>query len=121
MERDRKNFLSCWTIFCPFTSLTNPENQNFEKMKKVPGHIIILHMCTINENHMMYGSWHMENNRQNFSHFGPFFAFLPPPPPNNPENQNFEKKRKKRLEISSFYRGVPKIMIISILFLRYGA
>ena len=30
------------------------ENQNFEKMKKIPGDIIILHMCTINENHMMY-------------------------------------------------------------------
>ena len=85
--------------FLPFYPPNNPENQNFEKMKKVCGHIIILHMCTINENHMMYGSWHMENNRQNFSHFRQFFAFLqpppPPPPPNNPENQNFEKKKKK--------------------------
>ena len=30
----------------------NPENQNFEKMKKAPGDIIILHMSTINKNHM---------------------------------------------------------------------
>ena len=36
--------------------LNNPENQNFEKVKKTPGDIIILHMCTINVNHMMYGS-----------------------------------------------------------------
>ena len=31
-----------------------PKNQNFEKTKKTPAHNIILHMCTINENHM-YG------------------------------------------------------------------
>ena len=39
-----------------FYPLNNPEKQNFEKMKKIPGDIIILHMCTINQNHMMYGS-----------------------------------------------------------------
>ena len=44
----------------------NPENQNFEKMKKTLGDIIVLHMCTINENHMMYGSRHIEHNRKNF-------------------------------------------------------
>ena len=32
------------------------ENQTFEKMKKSPGGITILHMRTINENHMMYDS-----------------------------------------------------------------
>ena len=40
----------------PFLPFNNPENQNFEKMKNMPGDIIILHMCTINENHMIYGS-----------------------------------------------------------------
>ena len=55
MEHNRQNFLSSWTIFCPF-ALNNLENQNFEKIKKMPGDIIILHMCAINENHMMYGS-----------------------------------------------------------------
>ena len=28
-------------------------------MKKMPGDIIILHMCTKNYDHMMYGSWDM--------------------------------------------------------------
>ena len=28
----------------------------FKKMKKTPVDIIILHMCNINDNHMMYGS-----------------------------------------------------------------
>ena len=34
----------------------NPENQNFEKMKKASGDVITLHMCTKNHNHMMYAS-----------------------------------------------------------------
>ena len=42
-----------------FFALSHPNNlkkQNFEKMKKNPGDIIILHMFTINDNHMTYGS-----------------------------------------------------------------
>ena len=54
----------------------NPENQNLEKWKKCWE--IMLHICTINENHMMYGSWDMERNRQNFFSFGPLFALWPP-------------------------------------------
>ena len=47
--------------------------------KKTPRDIIILHMYTINENHMMYGSWNMEHETNIiFCHFGPFFALLPP-------------------------------------------
>ena len=48
-------------IFCHFglffflTPPNNPENQNFEKIKKMPGDTI-LYMCIINEAHMMYGS-----------------------------------------------------------------
>ena len=34
----------------------NPENQNFEKMKKKSGAIIVSHKLTINDNHMIYGS-----------------------------------------------------------------
>ena len=78
--------------FLHFYPLNNPENQNFEKMKKIPGDIIILHMCTINQNHMMYGSWDMERERQIFflilHHFLPFY------PTNNPKNQNSEKMKK---------------------------
>ena len=56
-------FLTFWTSFCHFTSQPplppppkNPENQNFEKMEKIPGDIIFLHKCIINNNDMMYGS-----------------------------------------------------------------
>ena len=82
MEHNRHNFLLFWNVFCPFTPPVDPENQNFEKMKKIPGHIIILQMCTINDSHFMYGSWDMECNRQNI-----------------------------HLEIWSFYICVPRIMI----------
>ena len=57
MERNAQNFCH----FGPFFALlppSNPENQNFEKTTKKtpPGVIIISHMCTLNDNHMMYGS-----------------------------------------------------------------
>ena len=40
--------------FLPFDPPNNAKNQNFEKMKKeMSGDV---NMCTINENHMMYGS-----------------------------------------------------------------
>ena len=42
--------------FLPFYPPMDPENQNFEKMKKTLEDIIILQMCTINDSHMMYGS-----------------------------------------------------------------
>ena len=35
-------------------------------MKKTPGDIIILHMRTTNDNHMVYGSWDMGHDGQNF-------------------------------------------------------
>ena len=57
-----------WTISCPFDSLKNLENQNFDKMKKKRNswrYYHLYHKC-INENHMMYGSWYMECDRQNF-------------------------------------------------------
>ena len=127
IRHDRQNFLSFWTIVCPFTTLTihkikilknwkknawryyhfthmhhklqshdvwylryqvqrterlvildgflpfypssNSENQNFGKMKKKRLGDIILHMCAINDNHTVYGSWDMERYGQNFLSF----------------------------------------------------
>ena len=46
-------------IFChfgPSFALTAQKNQHFEKIKKKPGDIIILHLRAKNDNHMMYGS-----------------------------------------------------------------
>ena len=55
--------------FRPFFSLlppNNPKNQNFEKNEKKTRDIIILNLCTINDNHMMHGSCDTEHNRHNF-------------------------------------------------------
>ena len=58
MECDRYTFLSFQAIFWSFMPPppNNPENKTFEKMEKNPGDIIILHMSTINKNHVMYDS-----------------------------------------------------------------
>ena len=55
----KNNFLSFWAIFWPFTPLKTPKNQNFGKMKKPIGDIIILHMCTKNHGYMLYCCWDM--------------------------------------------------------------
>ena len=48
-------FLSFWTIFVPLPP-NNPKNQNFEKMTKTPGDIIILHKFTKNHDHVLHCS-----------------------------------------------------------------
>ena len=75
--------------FLPFYPLNNPKNQTFEKMEKLPGDII-LNKCTINENHMMYGSSDMKHDRQNFLSFWTIFT-----PPNNLKNQILKQKCTK--------------------------
>ena len=89
--------------FLPFYPPNNPENQNFEKMKKMPGDII-LHMCTMHENHMMYGSWDMEHNRQNFVSFDHFWPFYHLKQTRKPRSE----KTKKCMEMQS----ISKIVII---------
>ena len=47
-------------------------------MEKRPKAIIILQMCTINDSHMMYGSWDIEHNRDFFVILDHFLPFYPP-------------------------------------------
>ena len=109
MVPDRQNFLSFLTIFCTFTPLKTQKIKSLNKLKKTPGDIIILHRCSINENHMMYGSWDMEHDRQNFLSFWTLFC---PFTPVTTRKIIIFKKWKKHLEILSFYTSVPKIMIM---------
>ena len=74
MECDRLNFFVILDRFSPFYSPMDPENQNFKKMKKTPEDIIILHIYTINDSHIMYGSWDMECNGHNFLSFWTIFC-----------------------------------------------
>ena len=63
-----------------------------KKEEKNARDIIILHKCTINHNHMWYGSWNINSNRQIFfCHLGPFFC--PFFCPNSPKNENIKKMK----------------------------
>ena len=95
--------------FLPFYSLNSPKNQNFEKMKKISGDIIILHNCTTNYDQMMYGSWNMVRYRCNgcFSFWAIFCAFTPL----TAKKIKILKSWTKGKEISSFYIRVPQIII----------
>ena len=115
--------------FLPFYLPDNPENQNFEKLKtktkkKTPEYIIILQICTINDNHIMNLSWDMVRYRHNFLvildsfltfSLLPFCPFLP----YWPRKLKFWKNVKKFLKILSFNKCVPQMTII--WFLRYRA
>ena len=60
--------------FLPFYLLTT----KFWKNEKTLGDIIILRMCTIYDNHMMYGFWDMERDGQYFLSFWTVFcSFIP--------------------------------------------
>ena len=94
--------------FLPFYSPNNSKNQNFQKTKKMPGDIIILryyhYHCNINDNHMMYGSWDMKHNGQNFLSFWTVFC---PFIPLKKQKIKILKKWKQIPEILSFYTCVP--------------
>ena len=104
LEVCQREFSVILDHFLPFDHPDDLKNQNLEKLKETPGGIIILHMCTINDNHMVYGSWDMECERQNFLSFWTIFC------PFNPLTIHKIKiliKWKKSLEILSFYTCVP--------------
>ena len=102
-------------FFCHFRQFlffcvpNNPKDQNFEKKKKMPEDIIILHMCTRNDSHI-YNVWFLRYGVRPIEFFVILDRFLPFYHPNNPENQTFEKKKKKMKKMAgdlSFYTCVP--------------
>ena len=104
----QQNFLSFRVMFCPFTPLTSQKITIFLKMTTTPGDIIILHKCTINDNHMIYGFRDMKCNSQNILWFWAIFCHFTPL-----TTQKIKiLKKKNHLEISSFHTSVPKIIII---------
>ena len=78
--------------FLPFYPTNNTDNQSFDKMKKIPGGIITLNICTMNDNHITYGSQDKKHERKFFailSNFMPFYST------NNLQNPNFEIMKNK--------------------------
>ena len=107
------NFLSFWTIFCPFTHLTTRKIKILKKWKKLQEVLSFKH-----EYHKWksYHVWLLRYGARQteffciLDHFLPFYtAFFSPLSRYNPETQRIKilKKWKKHLEISSFYTSVP--------------
>ena len=102
--------------FLPFTPSppNDPEKENFQKLKKIPGDIILLHMCTINEDHIKYihVSWNFSACQTDFFVIlGHFLSFHPP---ENWENQTFEKMKKRPgnniiFQMCTFFKCIPWI------------
>ena len=167
VEHNRQNFLSFWTIFCPFTPLTTqklkflkkwkrpwryyhfihvhnkwqsndlwflrcglqwteifviwehlwhfypPKNWKIKHFfffrknwKKTLGDIITLHMRTIHENHMTYGSWYMERTGHNFLWF---WTILCPFTPLTTQKIKTFKKGKKPWRYDAIILHMPLI------------
>ena len=118
MEWDRHNFLSFWTVFCRFTPY-GPRKSKFWKIKKTPEHIIILHKCTINDNHRMYGSWDIERNRQIFLSF--WTIFCPFPPLTIPKIKILKKwKKRNAWRYYHFTQVYQKSWSYALLILRHS-
>ena len=75
MECDEQKFMS-FSTFCAFLPSNNTWKIKILNKKNAWIYMFILHRRTINENHMMYGSWDMECDRQNVI-WGHFLALLP--------------------------------------------
>ena len=114
----RTKFFCHLDFSCAFTP-NNPKNQHFEKIKIKSGDIIMLHMCTINDIHMMYGFWDIKCDRQSFLSF---WTVVCPFNPLTTWKIEILKNWKKYREILSFYHSLPKIMIICYTLpeIRYG-
>ena len=112
---------NCYFHFGLYFSLllppNSPKNQNFIKMKKNPGDIIILHQCPKNHDHMLYCSWEMEHDKCNC-----YFSFWPILCPfNNPKNQNFKKQEINSWRYHYFTQVYQKLWLDDVQFLRYVA
>ena len=94
IQSETNCFLSFWTIFCPLPPAphNNPENQNFEKMKKATGYSQIWRVTDII-----------------FCQYKAIFCSFTPP---LTLIVKIWEKYKKHLEILSFYTCAPQIKII---------
>ena len=115
IKRDGQNFLSFWTVFC---HSNNRKNQNFKKLKKMPGHIIILHKCTKNHDRILYCSLDMVCNGCNcyFLFWAIFCPFASLTARKIKIKKTYEKNAGRYHHFTIVYQ---KSWSYAILFLRY--
>ena len=89
------------------------ERQKYCQFRLIKTFRKVLFYSTVLGNRTIYGSWDMKCTRQNcFAILGHFLLFYSPNSLKNKSLKKYLKKKKKRLEISSFYTSVPKTIII---------
>ena len=116
---DRQNFLTFWTMVCPFTPLTTQKAKNFEKLRNAPGDTIILQKCSKNHNQMLYCSLDMAHNRFNYFSFWTIFC-----PFTSLTAWKIKIKKKKRQNAWRYYHFTylyQKLWSDDVRFLRHGA
>ena len=98
----------------PFYPSHNPKKQNFEKLKKTPGVISILHKCTKNHNHMLYfpKTWRVTDVIFIF-HFCPFAPLMA-------QKIKILKDEKNAWRYDHFTHAYQKLWSHAVRFLRYG-
>ena len=104
----------------------NTKKQNLEKMKKIAGDIIILHVYQ-NHNHMRYSYWGMEWDRQTFLSFWaiiyPYLPIIYPlftHPPSKTRKPKFWKNEKSIWRCHHFKLVQQKIRSYDVWLIRYG-
>ena len=108
---DRQKFLSLWAIFCPFSPPTSLKVKVL-KLKKTPGNIIILHICTIsdNDNHRCIVPEIYIAKDILFCHSEPFFALLL----YGPRKSKFWKNEKNTWRYYSFTNVYHKWQLYNV-------
>ena len=86
-------------------------------MKKTPGDIVILHMCTKNYNQMVYSSWDIVRDRCNC--YFSFWVISPFYPPKSQKNSKFSKNEKNSCRYHHFTYVHQKLWSNHLRFLRY--
>ena len=109
MKRDGQNFLSFWTVFCPFTPPNSLKSQNFKKLKKTPGRDH--HFTQVYQKSWSYAKLFLRYGVWQIKFYFSFWAIFCPFTPLTVQKIKISLKWKTRLEISSFYICVPKVMI----------
>ena len=93
----RHNFLSFQAIFYPFSHYWS-RKLKFGKNVKNTWRYYSFNICIINQDHMIYGSWNVKLNRQNFFVIlGNLLPLYPLPPSRNTlKNQNIKHEKNLR-------------------------
>ena len=106
---------------CLLFALLQPQKITFLKTwKKTAGDIIILHLCTIYKNHMIYGSWDISDMKCDRQNFLSFWAIVCPLTLLKTRKINILKNDKDIWRYYHFTEVHQKSWSNAILFLRYS-